>query len=70
MCGRYTSSQPRAAIAERFQVAVPEGYSERYNMAPTQRALIVRERESEREAVIARWGLSRTGRRTSGSPSR
>ena len=57
MCGRYTSSQPRAAIAERFEVAVPEGYSERYNLAPTQRALIVRERESEREAVLARWGL-------------
>ena len=57
MCGRFTSSQPRAAIAERFQVAVPESYSERYNLAPTQRALIVRERESDREAVLARWGL-------------
>jgi putative SOS response-associated peptidase YedK len=38
-------------------VTVPAGYSERYNLAPTQRALIVRERESEREAVLARWGL-------------
>jgi putative SOS response-associated peptidase YedK len=57
MCGRFTSSQPRASIAERFQVSVPEGYSERYNLAPTQRALIVRERENEREAVLARWGL-------------
>ena len=57
MCGRFTSSQPRSAIAERFQVTVPEGYSERYNLAPTQRALIVRKRESDREAVLARWGL-------------
>ena len=57
MCGRYTSSQPRAAIDERFQITVPEGYSERYNLAPTQRALVVRQRESEREAVLARWGL-------------
>jgi putative SOS response-associated peptidase YedK len=32
MCGRFTSSQPRAAIAERFQITVPDGYSERYNV--------------------------------------
>jgi putative SOS response-associated peptidase YedK len=44
-------------IAERFQVAVPEGYQERFNLAPTQKALIVREREGEREALMARWGL-------------
>lgn len=57
MCGRYTSSQRREVLAERFEVAVPEGYSQRYNLAPTQRALIVREREDVREAVLARWGL-------------
>jgi putative SOS response-associated peptidase YedK len=44
-------------IAERFQVDVPESYSERYNVAPSQRALIVRDRELGREAVMARWGL-------------
>ena len=42
MCGRFTSSQRREAIAERFEVAVPESYQERYNLAPAQRALIVR----------------------------
>ncbi len=57
MCGRFTSSQPRSAVAERFQVTVPETYSERFNLAPTQRVLIVREREGEREAVLAKWGL-------------
>jgi putative SOS response-associated peptidase YedK len=57
MCGRFTSSQPRGAIAERFQVAVPDGHSERFNVAPTQCALIVRNREEEHEAVLARWGL-------------
>jgi putative SOS response-associated peptidase YedK len=57
MCGRFTSSQRREAIAERFQVNVPKGYSERYNLAPTQQALIVRERDDEREAIMARWGL-------------
>lgn len=57
MCGRFTSSQPRGAIAERFQVEVPETYSERYNLAPTQRALIIRERDADLEAIMARWGL-------------
>lgn len=57
MCGRYTSSQRREAIAERFQVAVPEEYRERYNLAPAQRALIVRRGEGERDAALVRWGL-------------
>jgi len=54
VCGRFTSGQRRETIAERFQVSVPAGYSERFNLAPKQRALIVREREGEREAVMAR----------------
>jgi putative SOS response-associated peptidase YedK len=57
MCGRFTSSQRRETIGERFQVSVPEGYQERFNLAPTQKALIVRERDGEREALMARWGL-------------
>ena len=35
---------------------MPETYSERFNLAPTQKALLVREREGERQAVMARWG--------------
>ncbi|HKP18343.1 MAG TPA: SOS response-associated peptidase [Gaiellaceae bacterium] len=57
MCGRFTSSQRREAIGERFEVAVPETYEERYNLAPQQRSLIVRERDDGREAVLAKWGL-------------
>jgi putative SOS response-associated peptidase YedK len=57
VCGRFTSSQRQEAIGERFEVAVPESYQERYNLAPQQRALIVREREDAREAVMAKWGL-------------
>ena len=56
MCGRFTSSQRREAIGERFEVAVPETYQHRFNLAPQQRTLIVRERD-EREAVMAKWGL-------------
>jgi putative SOS response-associated peptidase YedK len=55
--GGSTCSQRRETIAERFQVALPEGYSERFNLAPTQTALIVRERDGERGALMAWWGL-------------
>jgi len=54
MCGRFTTSQRRDAVAERFQVAVPDGYSERYNLAPTQQALIVRERDGGSETAGTR----------------
>ncbi len=57
MCGRFTSSQRRETLSERFEVAVPETYRERYNLAPAQRALIIRERDAAREAVMAKWGL-------------
>jgi putative SOS response-associated peptidase YedK len=57
VCGRFTSSQRREAIGERFEVATPETYQERYNLAPQQPALIVRERDDVREAVMAKWGL-------------
>jgi putative SOS response-associated peptidase YedK len=57
VCGRFTSSQRREATGERFEVAVPDTYQERYNLAPQQGALIVRERDEGREAVMARWGL-------------
>jgi putative SOS response-associated peptidase YedK len=43
VCGRFTSSQRREAIGERFEVAVPDTYQERCNLARQQRTLIVRE---------------------------
>ncbi len=57
MCGRFTSSRRREAIGERFEVAVPEAYAHRFNLAPQQRALIIRENDHGRDAVMATWGL-------------
>jgi putative SOS response-associated peptidase YedK len=57
MCGRFTSSQRREAIGERFEVTPPDTYSERFNLAPQQRALIVRAHDDGREALMAKWGL-------------
>jgi putative SOS response-associated peptidase YedK len=58
VCGRFTSSVRREALAERFQIAVPETVSERYNVAPAQRVLAIRTNEDgEREPALLRWGL-------------
>jgi putative SOS response-associated peptidase YedK len=57
VCGRFTSSRRREAIGERFEVAVSETNQERFNLAPQQRALIVRECDDVGEAVMAKWGL-------------
>lgn len=58
VCGRFTSSVRREALAERFGVAVPETVSERYNVAPGQLVLAIRGGENRgREAVELRWGL-------------
>jgi putative SOS response-associated peptidase YedK len=58
VCGRFTSSVRREALAERFQAAVPETVSERYNVAPGQQVLAVRTSEDgERGPVLLRWGL-------------
>lgn len=58
MCGRFTSSQRREAIGERFEVAVPETAEPRFNVAPAQRILGVRlDDTGERTAGWLRWGL-------------
>ena len=58
MCGRFTSSVRREALAERFQIALPETVAERYNVAPGQRVLAIRRSEDPApEPVLLRWGL-------------
>jgi putative SOS response-associated peptidase YedK len=58
VCGRYVLTSPGEAIAEHFRLAAVPVYPPRYNIAPTQTALVVRETpEGRREAVGLRWGL-------------
>jgi putative SOS response-associated peptidase YedK len=58
VCGRFTSSVRREAVAERFQIVVPETVSERYNVAPGQRVLGIRRSEDfARQPALLRWGL-------------
>ena len=55
MCGRFTLIRPRAEIAETFGVDVP-AVDPRYNIAPTQQVLVIKQEDS-RVAALMRWGL-------------
>ena len=59
MCGRYTLHCSAAAVADRFGVVVPSGLTPRFNIAPSQRVLAIRQQtaESDRELVSLSWGL-------------
>lgn len=59
MCGRYTSTHDGDALAERFAASVPESFTRRYNVAPTDQTLTIVERGEEvgRVAAMMRWGL-------------
>ncbi|HEY1785185.1 MAG TPA: SOS response-associated peptidase [Pirellulales bacterium] len=60
MCGRYTLRASPEAIARGLRVALESlpPLSQRYNIAPTQRILVLRAAaDGQREAVLMRWGL-------------
>lgn len=58
MCGRFAQQRPAAELAERFAaeplVDDPGG---RFNVAPTDEALVVVQHEARRALVAYRWGL-------------
>lgn len=59
MCGRYTLKSRAEIIAETFGVHVPPTLPERFNIAPSQLVLAVREKPGshQRELVALKWGL-------------
>jgi putative SOS response-associated peptidase YedK len=58
MCGRFTLHTEKELLARRFRVDLTSvEWAPRYNVAPTQPVLAVRERGAERDAEIMRWGL-------------
>ncbi|MBX3383633.1 MAG: SOS response-associated peptidase [Phycisphaeraceae bacterium] len=56
MCGRISLKIPAYLLAEIFGVPIPPELAPRYNIAPTQRTLIIRSNHRGREATLARWG--------------
>ncbi len=57
MCGRYALAVDAAFLATEFEVALREPLVPRYNVSPSQPALVIREQAGEREATILSWGL-------------
>lgn len=57
MCGRYTLRANLSQVAMQLGLHFDGPFVPRYNIAPTQRAPVVRLRGGERELVEMRWGL-------------
>jgi putative SOS response-associated peptidase YedK len=60
MCGRYRLSRRKQVVEEYFgTVSGDEEWSPRYNIAPTQPILVIRQNPKEpvRELSLVRWGL-------------
>ena len=59
MCGRFTLHTPESQIREAFNLehTEPLGLNPSYNIAPSQSIPIIRDSETNREMVMARWGL-------------
>jgi putative SOS response-associated peptidase YedK len=59
MCGRFTLYTPESRIRKAFHLeqTAPLGLKPRFNIAPSQQVPIIRATETDREMVLARWGL-------------
>ena len=57
MCGRFTLTSTPEALAERFGLEAPPNVAPRFNIAPGQDVLAVREEAGLRRAEFLRWGL-------------
>lgn len=57
MCGRFAQRSPTKKIAKKFKVEEVPQLVERYNVAPSQAVLAVREASGGREASLLKWGL-------------
>ena len=61
MCGRFTLTQPARIAAkfglDNFAPVEPEFYEPRFNVAPTQRIVVIPTIDGQREARRMRWGL-------------
>jgi putative SOS response-associated peptidase YedK len=56
MCGRFAQKSSAKKISKQSKVEEVPPLVERFNVAPTQSVLVVRE-PNEREAVFLKWGL-------------
>ena len=58
MCGRFSQQRPASELAETFAAEpLADDLGARYNVAPTDEALVVVQREERRAITAYRWGL-------------
>lgn len=57
MCGRFVQKSPSKNISKQFKVEQVPPLVERYNVAPMQSVVAVREAPDGREAAFFKWGL-------------
>lgn len=59
MCGRHRLSRRKQLFDEYFDASGDEGWSPRYNIAPTQPVSVIRQHPKEPRRVLSlmRWGL-------------
>lgn len=57
MCGRFVQRSSAKKIAKKFNVEEAPPLAERFNVAPSQSVLAVREAPDGREASFLKWGL-------------
>lgn len=57
MCGRYVLAVKPEDVEAEFSMIRIEWFPPRYNIAPTQPILVVREGREGREGALMRWGL-------------
>ncbi|MGQ9927479.1 MAG: SOS response-associated peptidase [Chloroflexaceae bacterium] len=57
MCGRFTLAVPGEQLALHFNLDEAPVLETRYNIAPTQPVVVIRQHDGQRVVEIARWGL-------------
>lgn len=58
MCGRYDLNEHPAVIMLQMELGILPELRPRYNIAPSQSALVVRlDKDGRREGALLRWGL-------------
>jgi putative SOS response-associated peptidase YedK len=57
MCGRFALYTDPLILARHFAAEMPPEWGARYNVAPSQNILTIREEGEKRRFALARWGL-------------
>ena len=57
MCGRFTSTASPEELMRKFGVTTLQNLRPRWNIAPSQQALVITRNGLQNEAVMAQWGL-------------